>query len=73
MAVCEACVLTYGFHQLTIEGAPSILCFEASCTIIIILLCFQKSKQTTTVKDKSFEGEKFHGLLGSSGMWGKVS
>jgi len=26
-----------------------------------------------TVNDKSFEGEKFRGLLGSSGMWGKVS
>jgi len=26
-----------------------------------------------TVNDKSFKGEKFHGLLGSSGMWGKVS
>jgi len=25
-----------------------------------------------TVNDKSFEGEKFRGLLGSSGMWGKV-
>ena len=26
-----------------------------------------------TVNDKSFEGEKFRGLLGSSGMRGKVS
>ena len=26
-----------------------------------------------TVNDKSFEGEKFRGLLGSSGMQGKVS
>ena len=26
-----------------------------------------------TVNDKSFEGEKFCGLLGSSGMQGKVS
>ena len=25
-----------------------------------------------TVNNKSFEGEKFRGLLGSSGMWGKV-
>ena len=25
-----------------------------------------------TVNDKSFEGENFLGLLGSSGMWGKV-
>ena len=28
---------------------------------------------TNTVNDKSFEGEKFRGLLGSSGMQGKVS
>jgi len=27
---------------------------------------------TINDKFKSFEGEKFHGLLGSSGMWGKV-
>jgi len=26
-----------------------------------------------TINEKTFEGEKFHGLLGSSGMWGKVS
>ena len=29
--------------------------------------------QGITVNDKSFEGEKFRSLLGSSGMWGKVS
>ena len=26
-----------------------------------------------TINDKSFEDEKFRGLLGSSGIWGKVS
>ena len=29
--------------------------------------------ESVTVNDKSFKGEKFRGLLGSSVMWGKVS
>ena len=32
-----------------------------------------KFKHYNTVNDKSFGGEKFRDLLGSSGMWGKIS
>ena len=38
-------------------------------TVILSTQCIT----ATTVNDKSFEGEKFCGLLGSSGMQGKVS
>ena len=41
-----------------------------SIFILCILLCVSLQY---TVNDKSFEGEKFRGLLGSSGMRGKVS
>ena len=40
------------------------LSFSKICPCKIISCYF-------TVNDKSFEGEKFCGLLGSSGMWGK--
>ena len=41
-----------------------------TATILKPLRCYKKFN---TINDKSFESEKFHGLLGSSGMWGKVS
>ena len=37
-----------------------------------INIAIQYVNTALTVNDKSFEGEKFHGLLDSSGMWGKV-
>ena len=38
-----------------------------------VLICLWWNKSLCTVNNKSFEGEKFRGLLGSSGMRGKVS
>ena len=45
---------------------------HSSIRIFRSVICKILFKNANTVNDKSFEGEKFRGLLGSSGMRGKV-
>jgi len=49
-------------HIIIIKCAPTLTYFTQTVKDTILY----------TVNNKSFEGEKFRGLLGSSGMWGKV-
>ena len=63
--LCKACGICRILLKSTTSDGRNLPLFTLSYTWVSDLQC-------NTVNDKSFEGEKFRRLLGSSGMRGKV-